>query len=128
MPQLTLEGMVFSGEGKGKCFMALPWVKQQIRQKLGFEVYSGTLNIRLSAESTKKRHQLNPKLGITVEPKEGFYSGVLFKAEIEKEKCAVVLPLTPNYPPEILEIISPDYLRGKLKLRDGSELTIAVTF
>ncbi len=128
MPQLTFEGKVFSGKGKGKSFIDLPWVKRQIQNKLGFTPYSGTLNIHLTQEGTEKRKLLNPARGMMVEPAKGYYSGVLFKAAIDTLNCAIIIPITPNYPSDVLEVISPLYLRGQLGLTDGRLVAVAVTF
>lgn len=127
MPQLSFEGTVYSGKGTGKNFVALPWVQTQIEQKLGFTPYPGTLNIRLTEEAKDKRKFLDSKKGLLVKPQTGYYAGVLFRASIEFLECAVVVPLMPNYPGDVLEIISPLYLRGKLGLIDGNMVTVCVT-
>jgi riboflavin kinase len=124
--QLTFEGTVFSGRGEGKRFVALPWVMRQIQEKLGFTPYAGTLNIRLTEESTQKRRLLEESEGIAVVPKSGFCPGVLYKAQLDKEKCAVVLPKTADYPRDVLEVIAPRYLREELGLGDGSAVAVAV--
>ena len=64
--------------------------------------------------------------GLTVEPQTGYYSGVMFKAKIDALECAVVIPIMPNYPNDVLEVIAPVYLREKLKLVDGSLVTVSV--
>ena len=50
--KIVFKGSVFSGNGEGRKFIELPWVKRQIQEKLGFTPYLGTLNIRLN---TRKR-------------------------------------------------------------------------
>ncbi len=127
LPQLTFEGTVYSGKGTGKNFVALPWVKRQVEEKLGFSPYNGTLNIRLTEESRGKRKLLDPKKGIMVEPEAGYYAGSLFRASISGVECAVVVPLMPNYPDDVLEILASAYLRGKLKVKDGGKVTVCVT-
>lgn len=127
LQKLTVEGKVFSGEGRGKCFMMLPWAKRQIVDKLGFEAYPGTLNIRLTSQSINKRSLLEPEKGLLVQPESGYYYGALFLAEIKKIKAAVVLPLVPNYPIDLLELVAPAYLRGTLGLKDGDRVTVEVS-
>lgn len=127
MPQLTFEGTVFSGKGTGKKFIDLPWVKRQIYKKLGFSPYSGTLNIRLTEESKAKRKLLDSAKGLQIEPEKGYYSGVLFRASIGPLGCAIVVPVMPSYPKDVLEVIAPVYLRGKLGLSDGSLVAVAIT-
>lgn len=107
--------------------MMLPWVRRQMTEKLGFESYSGTLNVRLTPESTKKRAHLDVEKGLPIKPEVGYYCGVLFFAEIKKIKAAVVLPLAPNYPTDLLEVVAPTYLRETLRLKDGDRLTVEVS-
>lgn len=127
LPLLIFEGTVFSGTGAGKRFIDLPWVRRQIEQKLGFTPYSGTLNIRLTEESKEKRKLLDPALGLRVEPEAGYFLGVLFKAVVDGVEAAVVVPVMPDYPSDILEVIAPLYLRGKLGVGDGAAVAVAVT-
>jgi riboflavin kinase len=128
LPNLTFAGTVFSGEGKGKCFLMLPWVQRQVMEKLGFLAYAGTLNIRLDADNMEKRKQLDPKQGLLVKPESGFYRGVLFKATIQNVEAAIVLPLMPDYPIDVLEVVAPVYLRGKLGFKDSDKVALSVTF
>ena len=126
MPQIVFEGTVFSGNGNGKKFVDLPWVKRQIEEKLGFSPYSGTLNLRLNKEGKEKRTLLENAKGFLIEPQASYCPGILFKACINSFECAVVDPKVPNYPKDVLEIIAPVYLRGSLKLVDGSVLVVEV--
>lgn len=128
MPQLVFEGTVFSGKKEGKKFLELTWVRQQIQRKMGFTPYAGTLNLHLSKEMAEKRKQLQTQNGIVVEPEKGYCPGALYKATINATECAVIIPLIPKYPSDVLEVISPIYLRGKLGLADGASVTVAVTF
>jgi len=128
LARLNFEGTVYSGSGAGKRFVNLPWVRRQIQEKLGFSPYSGTLNLRLTGENEKKRRLLDVAQGLAVEPEAGYCPGVLFRASIDGLECAVVLPKVPNYPTDILEIISPLYLRGSLGLTDSSIVAVVVTF
>jgi riboflavin kinase, archaea type len=128
LPSLVFEGKVYSGRGEGKRFLELPWVRRQIQQKLGFTPYTGTLNLRLLNQDIEKRKQLQTEKAIVVEPEAGYCPGSLFKANITKVKCAVIFPLVPKYPTDVLEIIAPLYLRGKLNLADGTLVAVTVTF
>ncbi len=126
MPKIVFEGTVISGEGKGKKFVALPWFKQQVEEKLGFSPYLGTLNLRLSVKEAEKRILLENADGLLVEPQTGYYPGLLFKATINALECGVVIPIMPNYPNDVLEIIAPVYLRGLLKLKNSSLVVVSV--
>ena len=126
MPQIFFEGTVFSGEGRGKKFVELPWFKRQVEEKLGFSPYPGTLNLLLSRKEAEKRILLEIADGLVVEPQTGYYSGIMFRATIDALECAVVIPIMPNYPNDVLEVIAPVYLREQLKLVDGSLVTVSV--
>jgi len=126
LPKIALKGKVFSGTGKGKCFIDLPWVRRQIEDGLGFSPYSGTLNLLLTGKNIENKSVLENAKGIIVVPQVGYYPGMLFKADIGSLECAVVVPLVPNYPRNLLEVISPIYLRGNLRLKDGDEVEVMV--
>jgi riboflavin kinase len=119
-------GTVFSGNGEGRKFMSLPWVKQQIQEKLGFTPYSGTLNIRLTRESARQKKLLKKAEKFEVSPEEGYCTGTLIEARMEGLKCGVLLPQVPNYPQDVLEVIAASNLREHFKLEDGSEVCVTV--
>jgi riboflavin kinase len=127
LKKIELNGKVFSSRGEGKKFLELPWVKRQIKQKLGFTPYPGTLNVRLSEESVKRKKLLEKAHSIKVFPAEGYCSGKLIKAFIGKLECAIVIPEVAGYPKEVLEVIAPVNLRETLQLKDGGEVTVTVT-
>jgi riboflavin kinase len=126
LKRIELSGTVFYSRGEGKKFLELPWVKRQIKQKLGFTPYPGTLNIMLSEESVKRKKLLKKAHSIKVYPADGYCSGTLIKAFIGKLKCAIVAPEVTGYPKDVLEIIAPANLRETLQLEDGGEVTVTV--
>jgi riboflavin kinase len=113
--------------GEGKKFVALQWVQRQIAQKLGFSPFLGTLNLRLSAQNIAKKELLEKSEGITIKPEKGFFAGKLYPAQICGVACAVIVPIVPNYPADILEIVAESCLREKLKLENGNCLSVLVT-
>ncbi len=126
MKRIELNGRVFSSRGEGKKFLELSWVKQQIKQKLGFTPYPGTLNIKLSEKSVTHKKLLENAASTKVYPAEGYHSGILIKAFIGKLECAIVIPEVTGYPNEVLEIIAPANLRETLQLKDGDEVKVIV--
>jgi riboflavin kinase len=126
LPKIVFKGTVFSGNGEGRKFIELPWVKQQIQEKLGFTPYPGTLNIRLAEDSVEQKKMLEKAKRLEVIPEKGYCIGLLIKAKIGSLECAIVIPQVPNYPSDVLEVIAPVYLRERLKIADGSEVTVTV--
>lgn len=128
MDSLVIKGNVVSGEGAGRFFVGVDWAQKQIREKLGFDPYLGTLNVRLTErEAEKLRKVLKASKGIEIEPARGYFVGHCFKALImTKIKGAIVIPDKPGYHSTNLEIIAPVYLRKALSLEDGAEVQVEV--
>ncbi len=128
MDTLTARGIVFEGQGTGSQFVSIPWAKEQFREKLGFDPYIGTLNIRLAEEETKGLEKaLEEFEGIRIVPVKGFFPARCFNALImNKVKGAIVVPDMPNYPRDVLEIVAPIHLRSFLSLRNGDEVEITI--
>ena len=124
MKKIEFSGTVISGNGDGKKFMELPWVKQQITEKLGFTPYAGTLNLKLTEESAKQRKLVEKTPSAKVLPADGYSKGLLFKAFIGIVQCAIVIPQVAGYPNDLLEVIASVYLREALQLEDGCEITV----
>jgi riboflavin kinase len=124
LKKVKLTGTVFSGSGEGKNYLALPWVKRQVEEKLGFTPYLGTLNILLSKENTERRKLLETASVMRICPIKGYCSGILRKAHIGTLECAIIIPRVTSYPKNYLEVIAAAYLRGKLKLKDGDEVMV----
>jgi riboflavin kinase len=123
--KITLKGRVISGGGKGSLFVNLPWAMKQFKEKLGFNPYSGTLNLQLTSRTGTEN--LRKAEGIKIEPQEGFHSGRCFKALVmEKVWGAVVMPDVQGYPHDLLEILAPVNLRKALELKDGMEVKVTV--
>lgn len=125
---VTIKGTVFSGEGTGSQFVRIPWATKQIKEKLSFNPYFGTLNIHLPKRETKKLEKiLKESKGIKIIPAEGFSQAQCFNALImNKIKGAIVLPEKTNHPPNVLEIIAPVHLRNTLSLKDSDEVKLTI--
>ena len=123
--EIVLMGEVVSGNKNGKLFVGLPWVTKQINKKLGFNPYLGTLNLRLPNKTSLNR--LHEADGIIIVSEMGYCEGKCFKALVKgKVEGAVVLPLVPDYPSDLLEIIAPVNLRKTLGLSDGMTIEVAI--
>lgn len=128
MDPLVIIGTVTSGQGIGSKFLSLPWVIQQIDEKLGFHPYHGTLNLRLpKARAEQARRRLQTAKGITITPAPGYFPARCFKMSIRNYiDGAILIPQTPNYPATLLEVIAPLDLRDVLVLADGDEVELTI--
>jgi len=120
-----VKGKVFSGSGEGAKFIELPWVRNQIVEKLGFTPYPGTLNIKLSKDDAKIKKLLKKTKSIEISPDANFCRGKCFKGYLmDYVECAIVIPEIVNYPENVLEVIAPINLREMLRLKDGDTVEV----
>jgi len=127
LANISLKGKVYTGKGEGKKFVTLPWVEEQIREKLGFVPFAGTLNIRLNREVLANKKMLTKASRIEITPEKGYCKGVLIKAKITGLDCAIIIPSVGGYPPDVVEVISPVFLRQQLHLADGCETAVMIS-
>jgi riboflavin kinase len=131
-PSLTLEGILFTGLGEGAYYIMQDGYRKQFIEKLRFDPYPGTLNLKLTNNYDRKvRSELEAYPSIEIEG---------FKAESRtfgpvkcypviinnKEKGAVLLATRSHYNSSVIEVIAPTFLRNKLKLKDGNKVKIEV--
>ncbi len=132
-PSVTLEGTVFTGLGEGAYYVGKESYRRQIVEKLGFEPYPGTLNLKLSADyDIKTRMELDAYPAIEVK---GFQNedrsfGLVkcYPVTIggNDVKGALVTALRSHYDASVLEIIAPVCLRKALCLKDGHKVKVEV--
>ncbi|HVO85682.1 MAG TPA: DUF120 domain-containing protein [Candidatus Eisenbacteria bacterium] len=123
---LILKGTVQAGKSEGSEFLKLAWVTEQIKNKLAFAPFPGTLNLRLDEnDASKLKKTLIQVEPIEIIPEDHFCPGRCYKASINDESmCAILIPEVSGYPSNLVEIVSPDNLRKKLKLADGDKVKI----
>jgi len=128
--ELEIRGAIISGIGEGKYYISQTEYKKQFKEKLWFVPFPGTLNVKLSGSELSKLNILRESPGIEIEgfKKEGrtFGPGKCFLATINREDCAVVIPRRSHYT-DVLEVISSQYLRDKLNLKDGDNVELHIS-
>lgn len=124
---IRIKGRVFSGSGEGTKFTELSWFKEQVRAKLGFVPYPGTLNLKLDEEGKRARKILEKANSMVIVPEEGFCHGKCFRARVmDSINGAIVIPKVEGYPDDMLEVIAPISLREKFRLRDGDTVVLDI--
>ena len=132
LASINIEGIVFSGMRDGAYYVTREGYRKQFVEKLGFNPYPGTLNLKLGSNlDVQAKRILDAYPGIMIE---GFEDGQRtygsvksFKTTIDdKVEGAILLIKRTHHAENVLEIISPVYLREKLGLKDGDRVTIKV--
>ena len=131
-PSITLEGTLFTGLGEGAYYVTKEGYRKQFMEKLGFDPYPGTLNLKLTSEyDIKSLAELETYPAVTLE---GFedesrtYGAVRCYPAIinNKEKGAAINALRTHYGQSVIEIVSPTCLRSRLKLKDGHKVKVEI--
>lgn len=131
-PSIILEGEVFTGIGEGTYYTTLEGYRKQFIEKVGFDPYPGTLNLKLTTEYDQKARsdiEMCPFIEI-----KGFQDEIrtygpvkCYKAIINNRvKGAVLSAMRSHYNSSVVEIIAPVSLRRYFKLRDGNNVKIEV--
>lgn len=131
---MNFEGEIISGMGEGSYYMSLPGYKQRFKEKLGYEPYPGTLNIKLNSKlyvDRKKEILKFPAILI-----DGFsdemrtygwvkcYPALLNESD-EINGMVLILERT-HYDDTIIEIIAPFSIKDKFKLENGDVIKFKV--
>ncbi|MBC7128832.1 MAG: CTP-dependent riboflavin kinase [Thermoplasmatales archaeon] len=115
-----MKGIVCSGKGEGKKYIAMDEYKKQIEEKFNFSPYEGTLNLELSKEIFDDLKNIE---GINLRGfKKGnkFFGDVKsFPVEIDGRKCALLLPAMSKHS-SVVEIVCGEKFRNGL--RDGDDV------
>jgi riboflavin kinase len=131
-PSITLEGVLFSGLGEGAYYVKKEGYRKQFMEKLGFDPYPGTLNIKLTTDyDLKVLSELETYPAVVLEGfKDEFrtfgpvkcYTAIINN----KAKGAVIYAMRRHYGSSVLEIVAPSYLRRQLNLKDGNKIKIEI--
>jgi riboflavin kinase len=132
---LALHGTVTSGMGEGRHYTSLSGYMSQVRERLGYEPFPGTLNLELSAESVRARGELGA-LKADATPIDGweeddrtFGPATCYAARVETGSSSydgahVIVPDRTHHDATQLELIAPVKLREVLDIDDGDDLTV----
>lgn len=126
---IEITGEVVSGLGEGKYYIMKDGYFNQIKEKLFFEPYPGTLNVRVYARDMEKVEMLHTIPGILIKGfvSEGrtFGNVKAFLCTINGKDAAVIIPERSHYS-DIIEVIADKNLREELGLEDGSIVDIII--
>ncbi len=131
-PSITLEGTVFTGLGEGAYYISKELYKKQFIEKLGFDPYPGTLNLKLTTDydiKTRSELEAYPSIEIVGFRNEDrtFGSVRCYPAIIENEvRGALITALRSHYDSSVIEIVAPVCLRRHLNLKDGRKVKVEV--
>ena len=126
----VFDGTVSSGLYEGAYYISRDGYRNQIREKLGFDPFPGTLNVKISQEDFEKRRRLEKHPSVILE---GFKDGersfgackmypLLLNDEI---RGALIVADRTIHDLSTMEIVSPVYLRRHFGLSDGDKVKVS---
>ncbi|MBD3193903.1 MAG: DUF120 domain-containing protein [Candidatus Lokiarchaeota archaeon] len=134
--KILIVGKVSEGMGEGGYYVSIKGYYDQFKEKLGFEPYKGTLNLKLRHMDLKILKELMCQVDPIVI--EGFqdqdrkygpvhcydvYIYPLFDRK-KKRKAAILDIKRTHHEENIIEILAKPYLRDYFDLKDGDQLAI----
>lgn len=131
-PSITLEGTVFTGLGEGAYYTSNEGYRRQFIEKLGFDPYPGTLNLKLTTDyDIKTRSELEAYPSIEIEgfkrEERSFGPVKCYPAILQNTvKAAIITALRSHYDASVIEVIASVNLRKTLKLKDGYKAKVEV--
>jgi riboflavin kinase len=132
--RLEIHGIVVEGLKDGVFYMLLEGYRKQIKQKLGFDPFPGTLNLRLTTKTDLENNEkLQKRGGIKISGfkdsrQKRLYGGArVFKTKInDLQEGAIIIPDRTHHDAGTLEIIAPAFLRKALGLKNGAAVRLSV--
>lgn len=128
-PERDIVGIVFTGLGEGAYYVSRPQYVKQFVHKLGFKPYPGTLNLRLVSPPTRSFLEKYRHIEITgFQNLDRTYGGAkCYPVKINnKLEGAIIVADRTHYGFNIIEVISPYYLRNALNLKDGDKVKLTL--
>lgn len=123
-----LFGYVSSGIGEGRYYVGMANYQKQFEKELGFKAYPGTLNLKV--KKSDAMNFLNNLKPITIygfrTKTRTFGPLTCYKIMVNSIGGAIVIPERARHSEDIIEIIAPVYLRGRLKLKDKDKVKLVV--
>lgn len=126
--RLEIDGSITKGLGEGGYYVSMEGYRKQIKEKLGFEPFPGTLNVLID-DAWKKQCllELEPIVITGFRDNERTYGDLYaYPCKLGSLDCAIIVPLRTHHGPEIIEIISPLNIKKELKKKDGDKVQVVI--
>ena len=138
LESILIVGEVVEGIHEGGYYVAIKGYFDQFKNKLGFEPYKGTLNLKLSDTDNsilrEKLHYIRPVIINGFKNREREYGPVkcydvyIYRLDNKnnRRKAAILDIKRTHHKKNVVEILAKPYLRDYLNLKDGDKLIIEV--
>ncbi|MCJ7444925.1 MAG: CTP-dependent riboflavin kinase [Methanotrichaceae archaeon] len=122
---IVIKGKVTSGLGQGQFYICQEAYLIQFQQKLGFQPYPGTLNLKLEKPFVQS-DLVTIEIRSFQEAGRTFGGCRCYSCQIGDMRCFIIKPDRSSHPSDLIEIIAPVNLRRSLDLMDGDEVELVL--
>ena len=120
-----ITGIVARGLGEGTYFMSMRHYQKEIKKKLGFDAYPGTLNLKVNKNQSDSFKKIKPiKIKGFKKNNKIFGGANCYKAKIKNIYGSIIVPDINKNKKDIIEFIAPVHVKSELKLKDGDKIKI----
>lgn len=125
--KIGIFGAVETGIEEGSYYVSQKQYQEQFKEKIGFNAFPGTLNLRVDKEKLAQflaNKEVVEIKGFNTKTR-SFGALTCYKVRVNQIKGAIVKPERARHPEDIVEIIASVNLRDSLKLDDGHEIKLS---
>ena len=118
------EGIIVRGIGEGAYFMSMQHYQKEIRRKLGFKAYPGTLNLKVKKAEIEAIKKNNPiRISGCKSGNKTFGGASCYKSKVKDISGSIIIPDLTKHK-DIVEFIAPIHLKSELKLKDRQKIRV----
>ena len=104
--------------------MSMPHYKNEIKKKLGFVAYPGTLNLKVSRAQLNLLKKDNAIQIEGIKKNNRIFGGAdCYRAKIKNINGVIIIPHLTKHN-DVIEFIAPIHLKSELKLKDGDKIKV----
>ena len=122
--KIVLNADLVRGLGEGSYFMSIHHYQKEIKRKLGFNAYPGTLNLKVNKKQIDLLKKIAPiKINGFKLKNKTFGGADCFKAKIKNINGAIITPHLTKHK-YVLEFIAPVHIKTELNIKDGDKIKV----
>lgn len=124
MSTKAISGTIVRGLGEGTYFMSMRHYQKEIKKKLGFDAYPGTLNLKVEKKQIDLLKKINSIKIAGFKKKDKSFGGAdCYKAKIKNVNGSIIVPHLTKHK-DVIEFIAPVHLKSGLKIKEGDKIRV----
>ena len=120
----VISGVIIRGLGEGTYFMSMQHYQKEIKEKLGFVAYPGTLNLKVSQKQLELLKNFVPiKINGYKSDNKVFGGANCYRAKIKNINGSIIVPDLTKHK-DTIEFIAPVHLKSEFKIKEGDKVKV----